>query len=54
VLGDAWAILERVPRAPDGESATPKVLGVGDWAHRRANSYGTILLYLERKRVSDI
>ena len=33
---------------------TPRVLGVDDWAFRKGHHYGTVLVYLERKRVVDL
>jgi len=33
---------------------TPRVLGVDDWAFRKGQHYGTILVNLERKRVVDL
>jgi transposase len=35
-------------------SATPRALGVDDWAFRRGRRYGTILVDLERHRVVDV
>ena len=34
--------------------ATPRVLGVDDWAIRKGRSYGTILVDLEKHRVVDL
>jgi transposase len=36
------------------ERATPRVLGVDDWAKRKGQTYGTILVDLERGEVVDI
>lgn len=33
---------------------TPTVLGVDDWAKRKGQTYGTILVDLERQRVVDL
>jgi transposase len=52
VSGDT--LLRRIRRTPAISSATPRVLGVDDWAKRKGKSYGTILVDLERRRPIDI
>lgn len=43
-----------VRAAPEPEVATPRVLGVDDWAKRKGQSYGTILVDLEKQVVVDL
>ena len=47
-------LLARIRRAALSEPAAPRVLGVDDWAKRKAFTYGTILVDLERRRVLDL
>lgn len=50
----ADTLLRRVRRAVLPQCATPRVLGVDDWAYRRGQSYGTIFVDLERRQVIDL
>ena len=40
--------------SPDACQSMPRVLGVDDWSIRRAHTYSTVLLELERHRVIDL
>ena len=47
-------IVAKVGAASESTHATPRVLGVDDWAVRRSQTSGTILLDLERHAVIDV
>ncbi len=51
----AYTILRRIrdPGRPSDVPAT-RVLGVDEWAWRKRERYGTILMDLERRRVVDL
>lgn len=47
-------LLRRLRRLPPIEADTPRVLGLDDWAKRRGQTYGTILVDLEKRRTVDL
>jgi transposase len=47
-------VLRLVRRMPLPARRAPRVLGVDDWARRKGRTYGTILVDLERRRVTDL
>ena len=47
-------LLRRVKTAPDEPLPPPRFIGIDDWAIRKGQHYGTILIDLERRRVIDI
>ncbi|MBS1807645.1 MAG: ISL3 family transposase [Acidobacteria bacterium] len=50
----ADTLLRRIRAANLPAVSTPKVLGVDDWAKRKGQTYGTILVDLERHQVVDL
>lgn len=48
------ALLHLLGARPAPTEVTPRVLGVDDWAMRKGNTYGTILVDLERGCVIDL
>jgi transposase len=47
-------VLRLVRRMPLPARRAPRALGVDDWARRKGRAYGTILVDLERRRVTDL
>jgi transposase len=52
--GSRRTILRAVHATPLPTFPTPRVRGVDDWARRKGQTYGTILVDLERRRVVDL
>jgi transposase len=50
----ADTVLRLVRAIPLPERVTPRVLGVDDWALKKGQTYGTILVDLEARRVTDL
>jgi hypothetical protein len=47
-------VLRLIRRLPLPRHPVPRVLGVGDWARRKGQTHGTILVDLERRQVVDL
>lgn len=47
-------LLRRIKNSPDESDPPPRYVGVDDWAMRKGQRYGTILIDLERGRVIDL
>jgi transposase len=50
----ATTLLRIIRRLFSSSTATPRVVGVDDWAKRKGTAYGTILVDLERHQVIDL
>jgi len=48
------ALLERIKGAPLPEAGKVRMVGTDDFAFKKGNTYGTILVDLERHRVVDL
>jgi len=47
-------LLRLLRRCPVPEAPTPRVLGVDDWSIRKGQTYGTLLVDLERHRIVEV
>jgi transposase len=47
-------LLRRVANAPDEPTPPPRYVGIDDWAFRKGQRYGTLVVDLERGRVIDL
>ncbi len=54
ILASDSTLLRQLRRKIAGEPASPRVLGIDDWAWRKGHRYGTILCDLERGKVIDL
>jgi transposase len=50
----ATLLLRRLRQSTTPPSASPRVVGIDDWAYKRGQKYGTILVDLEQHRVIDL
>lgn len=54
IMASDSTLLRQLRRRIVGEPASPRVLGIDDWAWRKGHRYGTILCDLERGKVIDL
>lgn len=54
IMVSKWAILRTLRKSTPYPRATPRILGVDDWAIRRGHRYGTLLVNLENGEVVDV
>ena len=54
ILTSPSTLLREVRKIPMDQAPTPRVLGVDDWAMRKGQNYGTILVDLERRKVIEL
>lgn len=54
LVGSRSTILRAMHAREVPELPTPRVLGVDDWARKRGQTYGTVLVDLERRRIVDL
>jgi transposase len=47
-------LLRRVKQTPDEPAPPPRYVGIDDWAFRKGQRYGTVVVDLERGRVIDL
>jgi len=47
-------LIRDIRRTPEGNAETPRVLGIDDWAKKRGQTYGTILIDLESNQPIDL
>jgi transposase len=52
IRGDT--LIRAIRQSPDGAVSTPRVLGIDDWAKRKGQEYGTILVDLEAHQPVDV
>lgn len=53
-LGSATTILRRVRQLVPASLPAPQVVGIDDWALRKGQRYGTVIVDLERQHVLDL
>ncbi|WP_420854811.1 hypothetical protein [Salipiger pentaromativorans] len=47
-------MLRQLKRCAQGTTEAPTIIGIDDWSWRKSQTYGTIIVDLERRVVIDI
>ncbi|WP_372922341.1 transposase, partial [Roseovarius sp.] len=47
-------VLRQLKKRAQGTAAPPTVIGIDDWSWRKSQTYGTIIVDLERRVVIDV